>query len=69
MGGLERRIKNLEAALVGDECPECGYDPHAPYEIVFTGEDEPKEPEFCHGCGRDTHIVITWGMRPTNGNT
>ena len=71
MGGLEQRIKNLEAALlVGEECSECGYDPQAPitYEVVFDDpgeseglEDEPEGPEFCEGCGRQLRCIVTWG--------
>ena len=68
MGALERRIKNLEAALVPDECPVCGYSPPAPilFEVVWEDlesedrEDEPKEPEHCHGCGRQLTYTVTW---------
>jgi hypothetical protein len=69
VGGLERRIKNLEAALVGEECSECGYDPQAPitYEVVFDDpgetegpEDEPEGPEFCEGCGQQLNTIIVF---------
>jgi hypothetical protein len=70
MRGLERRLKNLEAALVSDECPVCGLKPGDPvgdYEVVWediytenpTDETE-KEPECCHGCGRQLEYVVVW---------
>ena len=67
MGGLERRIKDLESTIPGDGCPVCGYDPqsHMPYEIVLDdaedeerAEGEPGEPEFCDGCGQRLTIVF-----------
>jgi hypothetical protein len=68
MGGLERRIKNLEAALAGDECPVCGEDPGAPvtdYEIVwediYTEDlDLEEEPECCDSCGRQLEYIVVW---------
>jgi hypothetical protein len=69
VGGLVRRVKKLEAALVSDDCPVCGYSPQAPirYEVVWEDanpedlEDDPKEPEFCHGCGQQLTYIVTWG--------
>jgi hypothetical protein len=69
VGSLERRMKNLEAALVPGECPVCGLDLNAPpeYDVVFEdteGEDlEPlaeEEPECCDGCGRQLEYVVVW---------
>ena len=71
MGSLERRIKSLEAALAPEECPVCGHGPQVPYEIVFGDddeddylEDEPEEPEFCDGCGRELNITIFFDDSP-----
>jgi hypothetical protein len=71
MGSLERRLKALEAALAGDECPVCGLDPRSPmteYEVVwddiYTEDGEEKgdeeEPECCDGCGRQLEYIVVW---------
>ena len=71
MGSLERRIQELEGALSSAECPVCGHGPQVPYEIVFGYgdeddyfEDEPAEPEFCDGCGRQMNIIIFFDDSP-----
>jgi len=70
MGSLERRLKALEAALAGDECPVCGVNPTEPvtdYEIVWediytedseAGDEE--EPECCDGRGRQLEHIVVW---------
>jgi hypothetical protein len=76
VGGLERRIKNLEPALVGDECPECGWsddgsegDEEAPYEILFVGEGgNLGTSAFCETCGeRIPEIVFADDLPPAWG--
>ena len=73
MGSLERRIEGLEGALSPEECPVCGHGPQVPYEIVFDDgdgdeddyfEDEPEEPEFRDGCGRQMNLVIFFDDGP-----
>ncbi len=70
MSGLERRIQDLEGALSPDVCPVCGQGPQVPYEIVFDDDeddyldDEPEEPEFCDGCGRQLNITIFFDDAP-----
>ncbi len=70
MGSLERRIKSLEASLAGEECPVCGNDPNNPitdYEVVWEdvyteepADEAEKEPERCHGCGRQFEYIVVW---------
>ena len=71
MGSLERRIEELEGALSPEECPVCGHGPQVPYEIWLGDddedddpEDEPAEPEFCEGCGRQVNITIFFDDGP-----
>jgi hypothetical protein len=70
MGSLKRRLKNLEAALVSDECPVCGLKPGEPivdYEVVWEDiytealpDESEKEPERCDGWDRQLEYIVVW---------
>jgi predicted RNA-binding Zn-ribbon protein involved in translation (DUF1610 family) len=63
------RLKNLHRRLASKgPCPECGFDPTLPAEIVFDDEadDEPSDP--CPTCGQRESIVLTFGDETRIGN-
>jgi hypothetical protein len=56
------RLKNLHRRLASKgPCPECGFDPTLPAEIVFSdeGPEEPSDP--CPVCGEREFVVLTFG--------
>jgi predicted RNA-binding Zn-ribbon protein involved in translation (DUF1610 family) len=56
------RLKKVHRRLTSrGPCPECGFDPTLPAEIVFTDEadEEPSDP--CPACGQREFVVLTFG--------
>lgn len=58
---LQTRIRALESAPGGGDCPECGNGPaddERSYEIVFVDRSDVRPDEWCGACGRALHIAI-----------
>ncbi len=59
---LQTRIRALESAPGGGNCPECGNGPDddkRAYEIVFVNPGEAPPDEWCGTCSRALSLTIT----------
>ena len=64
-GGLSKFVESVEDRVIGDACPDCGFDGDWSKASFVVGWENPEatnqEPATCPTCGRQTVIVIEWG--------
>ncbi len=60
MGFIKNRLRRIEEAVRGGDCPECGLRPDGPGYIVYSeGEARPENAdERCPRCGRHLWLFI-----------
>ena len=63
---IRNRVRRLEMAQGGRECPACGwplvgFPKDVKVEVTWEEDDpEPSGPEYCPECGRQLVFTVTW---------